>query len=145
MIEEGSEEEDSSDDEDIEVEEENLKQVDIFTSYDGQATDDPQVDPTDYIQAFTHFTYIFTNKQALVCDLQGVYNSDMVPPTFELTDPAIHYRSASGRSNVFGRTDAGEEGMELFFKTHDCNQVCKLMQLSRKNKGWKKQWRGKSA
>ena len=54
----------------------------------------------------------------MVCDLQGVYNSDMVPPTFKLTDPVIHYRSKSGKNNVFGRTDAGECGIDLFLKTH---------------------------
>merc|ERR1712003_307780 len=74
----------------------------------------------------------------MVCDLQGVYNSDMIPPVFELTDPAIHYKSKSGKSNVFGRTDAGEAGMDLFFKTHRCSQVCKWMQLSRKLKNWHK-------
>ena len=143
IIEEGSEEEDSSDEGSVESEEDNSnkdEEVDYCAVF---LTNDDQVDPTEYIHAFTHFTYLFTNKQAMVCDLQGVYNSDMTPPTFELTDPAIHYRSKSGKNNVFGRTDAGEAGMDLFFKTHKCNRVCKLMQLSRKNKAWKKQWRGK--
>jgi Alpha-kinase family/von Willebrand factor type A domain len=97
--------------------------------------------PTDYIQAFTHFSYLFTNKQVMVCDLQGVYDTDRVPPAFELSDPAIHYASTVGRKMVFGHTDMGKEGMELFFKTHKCTPVCKYMNLSRNNKEWKKQWR----
>ena len=100
-----------------------------------------QVDHIDYIQAFTHFTYLYTNQQVMVCDLQGVYNSDMVPSVFELTDPAIHYRSKSGERNVFGRTDAGEVGMDLLFKTHRCSQVCRYMKLTRKNKHCKKTWK----
>jgi Alpha-kinase family/von Willebrand factor type A domain len=97
--------------------------------------------PTDYVQAFTHFSYLFTNKQVMVCDLQGVYNTDRVPPAFELSDPAIHYASTVGRKMVFGHTDLGKEGMELFFKTHKCTPVCKYMNLSQKNKKWKKQWK----
>lgn len=94
---------------------------------------------SDYLQAFTHFTYLFTNKKVMVCDLQGVFNDDMVPPTFELTDPAIHYRS-SRREMVFGRTDKGRKGMDLFFHTHKCTPICKSLQLSGKNRRWRKQW-----
>jgi hypothetical protein len=59
--------------------------------------------PSDYLQAFTHFTYGVTNQKVMVCDLQGVYDTDAVPPKFELTDPAIHYASRR-REVVFGRT-----------------------------------------
>ena len=72
--------------------------------------------PSDYLQAFTHFTYRFTNKRVMVCDLQGVFNTDTVPPTIELTDPAIHYASSKGRRMVYGRTDKGKTGMKSFFK-----------------------------
>jgi hypothetical protein len=148
IIQEGSEEEDSSsDDEGTKSGEEDsdtdARLQDNHQDSTKQNDDQEMVDPTEYIHAFTHFSYLFTNRQAMVCDLQGVYNSDMIPPTFELTDPAIHYRSRSGKSNVFGRTDLGEDGMDLFFDTHHCNQVCKLMRLSRKNKSWQKQWRGR--
>ena len=141
IIEEEDEEESSDGDEDFSV-----QRID---SKDGeeelpQSNRMNQNDPVDYIQAFTHFTYVFTNKQVMVCDLQGLYNYDMIPPTFELTDPAIHYKSKSGRKNMFGRTDAGADGMQLFFKTHKCTSVCKLMQLSGKNKDWKKEWRART-
>ena len=92
--------------------------------------------PSDYLQAFTHFTYLYTSKKVMVCDLQGIYNTDMCPPTFELSDPAIHYASRKGRQMVFGRTDKGKEGMQLFFNT----SICKFLQLSKKNKNWRKDW-----
>jgi hypothetical protein len=99
-----------------------------------------EVEASDFLQAFTHFTYRVTNKKVLVCDLQGVFNTDIVPPTFELTDPAIHYAS-NRREMVFGRTDKGQKGIQLFFNTHKCSRVCKLMQLSAKNPNWQKDWR----
>ena len=95
------------------------------------------IKPSDYLQAFTHFTYRYTNKKAMVCDLQGIFNTDMCPPTFELTDPAIHYESIRGRRMVFGRTDKGKSGMKAFFNTHKCNKICKYLQLSAKNKNGK--------
>lgn len=99
--------------------------------------------PADYLQAFTHFSYLFTNRKLLVCDLQGVYNTDCVPPTFELSDPAIHYRSKERRM-VFGRTDKGDKGIQLFFRSHKCSNICRRMQLNSKNKDWQTQWRTRS-
>ena len=132
VIQEESEEE-SDDDEDLD------EPMALADGLDAKKND--EIELTDYVQAFTHFTYLFTARQVMVCDLQGVYNYDLVPPTFELTDPAIHYRSRKGRRHVFGRTDDGEAGMDKFFQTHMCTKVCKMMQLSRKNKDWRKQWR----
>lgn len=56
----------------------------------------------DFVHAFSHFTHMFTKKKKLVCDLQGVFNSSTNPPTFELTDPAIHYASSRNRRAVYG-------------------------------------------
>ena len=81
----------------------------------------------------------------MVCDLQGVFNTDMVPPTIELTDPAIHYASSRGRRSVFGRTDKGRSGMKAFFSTHKCTYVCKSLHLSARNKQWNRDWRNESA
>lgn len=80
------------------------------------------INPSEYLQAFTHFTYRFTNKRVMVCDLQGVFNTDLVPPVIEMTDPAIHYASAKGRRMVYGRTDKGKAGMNAFFKV--CDILC---------------------
>lgn len=97
------------------------------------------VESSEYLQAFTHFSYLYTNRKVMVCDLQGVLNTDMIPPTFELTDPAVHYASKR-RQMVFGRTDKGRKGMQLFFNSHKCSRICQLMQLSKKNKQWRSHW-----
>eukprot|EP00752_Nemacystus_decipiens_P007214 g6457.t1 len=92
---------------------------------------DPE--PESYVQAFSHFSYRDTRRKMLVCDLQGVQSTGAVGEdragVFELTDPVIHYRSKS-RSQVYGRTDLGKEGMHRFFETHQCNDVCRLLGLS---------------
>lgn len=99
------------------------------------------IPPSHYLQAFTHFTYRYTKKKVMACDLQGVYNTDVSPPTFELTDPVLHYASARGRRMVYGRTDKGESGMKNFFRTHRCTKICKFLQLSARNKKWNRDWR----
>ena len=91
-------------------------------------------EPESYVQAFSHFSYRNTRRKMLVCDLQGVQSSSAVGEdragVFELTDPVIHYRSKS-RSQVYGRTDLGKKGILKFFETHECNDVCRLLGLSR--------------
>lgn len=131
------EEEDSDDEESVsDVESDNER---------GEAAHDTSakasvIKPADYLQAFTHFTYRHTNRKVMVCDLQGIFNTDMSPPTFELTDPAIHYSSSKGRRMVYGRTDKGRSGTKSFFNTHQCTKICKFLQLSAKNKKWKRDW-----
>lgn len=90
--------------------------------------------PDDYLQAFSHFSYWKSGRRMLVCDLQGVMtrnaSSDDGPAgVFELTDPVIHYCSKTGRKQVYGRTDLGKKGMHKFFRTHECNDVCRLLGL----------------
>jgi hypothetical protein len=63
-----------------------------------------------------------------VCDLQGVLDLSSETPCFELTDPVIHYRSVNGRKNVFGRTDRGAKGIDSFYKTHKCSDLCKALE-----------------
>jgi hypothetical protein len=82
------------------------------------------LDPDDFLQAFSHFTHRRSRKKKLVCDLQGVYDTDSRPPIFRLTDPAIHYASAKGRRRVYGNTDGGNAGMDRFFNTHKCGPLC---------------------
>lgn len=88
-----------------------------------------------YPQAFSHFTYRHTRRKALVCDLQGVLSNSAAGEdragVFELTDPAIHYRSTSGRDQVYGKTDLGRKGVDKFFETHRCNDVCRLLGLGK--------------
>lgn len=104
---------------------------------DGDGVSPPfSFDPTPecYVQAFSHFSYRNSSRKMLVCDLQGVQSRSAVDEdragVFELTDPVIHYRSKSGRRQVYGRTDLGKKGMHRFFKTHKCNDVCRLLGLS---------------
>lgn len=87
-------------------------------------------------QAFSHFTYEKSKKMLMVVDLQGVLErNDDGTRTYVLTDPAIHKRRKKKRSQklanwTFGRTDRGESGMHHFFKTHVCNDTCRLLGLS---------------
>ena len=82
----------------------------------------------DIPQAFSCFSYSQSNRRYLVCDLQGVLDESSDTPCFELTDPVIHYRSSSGRKNRFGRTDQGQKGIESFYKTHKCSDLCKALE-----------------
>lgn len=72
-------------------------------------------------QAFSHFSWHQTNQQMMVVDVQGVKLADK---SYLLTDPAIH--SLGG---LFGESDFGEKGMELFFQSHQCNSICKALNL----------------
>lgn len=84
----------------------------------------------DMPQAFSHYSYYHSKRQLLVCDLQGVYDdSDPKNSKFEFTDPVIHYSTDSNRKHTFGRTDRGKHGIFDFFKSHDCNTICRLLGL----------------
>jgi hypothetical protein len=96
---------------------------------DGEEDDDGEDMPisiAEIPQAFSHFTYRYTRRKVLVCDLQGVLNAAH-PPKFEFTDPVIHFKSRTGRRNVFGRTDRGGKGVEDFFKSHQCGPLCRML------------------
>lgn len=90
--------------------------------------------PECYLQALSHYSYIFSRRRMLVCDLQGVlsYRGDGggLGGSFELTDPTIHYTSASGRSNVYGKSDLGTRGVYTWLASHKCNDVCRLLGIS---------------
>lgn len=123
-IEEGSEEEDESDDEEIfdskEAVPENGNYSDLQDEY--------------FPQAFSHFTYEKSKKQLMVVDLQGVFTIKADgTKLYELTDPVIHKRKSNRNRTMkkwsFGRTDRGEKGMQAFFETHKCTQACKILGL----------------
>ena len=73
-------------------------------------------------QAFSHYTWITSGKQLLVCDLQGKRDGSGVI----LTDPVIH-DSVSVLHH--GATNLGEKGIHRFFQLHKCNDICRAMQL----------------
>ncbi|CAN0093175.1 unnamed protein product, partial [Ectocarpus sp. 12 AP-2014] len=90
--------------------------------------------PTDYLQAFSHFSFVRSGHKRLVCDLQGVEcpglpDNPFCAGVYELTDPVIHSNSQIARQQMFGRTDLGKKGMHKFFRTHVCNDVCRLLKL----------------
>ena len=53
----------------------------------------------------------------------------VVLPLLTSKDPVIHYQSKTGKKQEFGRTDLGRRGVREFFKTHECNDVCRLLCL----------------
>ena len=73
------------------------------------------------LQAFSHFTWVHSNKQLVVCNLQGTIQKDKIL----LTDPAIH----ADQYMLFGSTNLGIQGIKLFMRRHICNEICKQMKL----------------
>ncbi|GKY92585.1 hypothetical protein MPSEU_000228600 [Mayamaea pseudoterrestris] len=86
----------------------------------------------DFAQAFSHFSYLKSNRQSIVVDLQGSLkiHSDG-RREFIFTDPAVHTRKKNLflQNLKFGRTDLGEKGMKAFFATHVCNNACRALGL----------------
>jgi hypothetical protein len=79
----------------------------------------------DFLQAFSHFTYVTSEMNLIVCDLQGVLNEEGRYPRFELTDPVI----CTKKKPRYGKTDLRMKGIRLFCKSHRCNNVCKGLGL----------------
>ncbi|CAF0748197.1 unnamed protein product [Adineta ricciae] len=75
------------------------------------------------LQAFSHWTYQYTNGRLMVVDLQGVQNEGV----YHLTDPAVHCDSLLRFQHT--RTNLGNKGMCEFFRTHVCNQICTQLDL----------------
>ena len=74
------------------------------------------------LDAFSHFTYEFTNGFLIVVDLQGEKKNG----NFHLTDPAIHCIKGS----MFGETNLQLRGIVAFFQSRECNDICRNMQLT---------------
>ncbi|CAL8241440.1 unnamed protein product [Merluccius merluccius] len=81
---------------------------------------------TEYGIAFGHFTYLFSDRQEVVVDLQGVVTANGKGLTY-LTDPQIHStRKPRDPSNF------GERGLRYFLDEQhgpECNSVCKSLGL----------------
>ena len=76
-------------------------------------------------QAFSHYTWVKSKKQLIVCDLQGVTKSNKI----FLTDPAIHCKEYMLLQPKYGGNNLGPPGIKIFFATHKCNDVCTKMKL----------------
>lgn len=98
-----------------------------------------EVKLTEFIQAFSHWVYVTTNHNLLVCDLQGILDLEGRLPVFRLTDPAIcskgkkesydSSRKHRFKKHRYGKTDLGMKGIRNFCRTHKCNNVCKALGL----------------
>ncbi len=82
----------------------------------------------DAVHAFSHWTWHVTKKQLLVSDVQGLWDSSR--KSYTLFDPAIH-ASAENAVLRFAGTNLGKVGINQFFMTHKCNDICRHLRLER--------------
>lgn len=68
--------------------------------------------------AFSHFTWELTKGLKICVDVQGV--GDLY------TDPQLHTLDGEG----YGEGNLGLRGMALFFRTHECNALCRRLGLN---------------
>ena len=73
------------------------------------------------MQAFSHYTWVKSEKKLLICDIQGWKREGGIL----LTDPSIH-SEAYWR---YGKTNLGPDGIQKFFKMHECNDICMKLDL----------------
>ncbi|KAK5848617.1 hypothetical protein PBY51_006215 [Eleginops maclovinus] len=89
---------------------------------------DKSFQATEYGLAFGHFTYLFSDCQEVVVDLQGWVTANGKGLTY-LTDPQIHStKIPKGPSNFADR------GLRYFLEEQhgpECNEICQLLKLPR--------------
>ncbi|XP_039997089.1 alpha-protein kinase 1 [Xiphias gladius] len=87
---------------------------------------DKRFQATEYGIAFGHFTYLFSDYQEVVVDLQGWITANGKGLTY-LTDPQIHsIKTPRGPSNFAAR------GLRHFLEEQhgpECNGICQLLKL----------------
>ncbi|KAM3857840.1 LOW QUALITY PROTEIN: alpha-protein kinase 1 [Diretmus argenteus] len=87
---------------------------------------EPRFHATEYGIAFGHFTYLFSDGQEVVVDLQGWVTANGKGLTY-LTDPQIHSsKIPRGPSNFADR------GLRNFLEEQhgpECNAICQLLKL----------------
>lgn len=88
--------------------------------------------PGEIAQTFSHYSYIYTQREHLVVDLQGKVLQDGSKQVIKLTDPAIHTFDEGRRRRHFGLTDKGQNGIREFFRRHQCNALCQNLGLQHK-------------
>ncbi len=72
---------------------------------------------------FAHWTWVYTRGQLMVTDLQGVRYDD----EYVLTDPCI-----LSFDRNYGATDLAFIGMALFFRKHQCTNICHSLDIAHK-------------
>jgi hypothetical protein len=129
-IEEGSEDEDTDSDEEDLFECQRNTHAHTSRSRSAEEARRCSFNDDDTPQAFSHFTFQHCRRRLMVVDLQGVLETTCSgAKTFRLTDPVIHRRKKSFRKWDFGRTNLGEKGMQAFFETHRCSDLCRALGL----------------
>ena len=73
------------------------------------------------IQAFSHWTYHYTEGKYLFCDCQGMFDKEK--KEYILTDPVI-VSDTEIWSTSYGPCDGGADMMVTWFKNHKCNRYC---------------------
>ena len=84
------------------------------------------------LAAFSDWSYVITENYLIVVDLQGVDRENK----YILTDPSIHCQDPK-----FGNTNLGKVGIEQFFKTHKCSEICAAMRLPKNKRHIKSQFK----
>ena len=77
----------------------------------------------DTCQAFSHYTWVKSERELVICDLQGV----KFRYRLKLTDPAIHHTNIL----YYGSTNLGMKGILKFFQVHKCNDICRALKLDK--------------
>ncbi|KAL6758938.1 kinase-like domain-containing protein [Haematococcus lacustris] len=81
--------------------------------------DSPEAAATfELAQAFSHWSWVHSSGQYLVCDIQGVGG--------RWTDAQVN-----SQARVYGQADMGSQGITKFFESHPCHQACRNLRLSR--------------
>lgn len=90
---------------------------------------------TNFASAFAHWSWHISRNTLMVSDIQGV----RTPRRYVLTDPALHSatRPSGGSSSQmqrqyhqpFGMNDLGVLGIKSFFQKHQCNDLCRDLNL----------------
>lgn len=81
------------------------------------------------LEAFSHWSWERSRGLLMVTDLQGTSTGGgriWDQTEYLLSDPAIHCQQDVNR---FTRTNLGAEGLQHFFNTHKCNDICKHLGL----------------
>ena len=88
-------------------------------------------------QAFSHYSYVWSNGTFLICDIQGISTGTNGLDIY--TDPQMHMITTdssklkqclgvSAKLNG-GLGDFGAFGIDAFFTTHRCNAICHALRL----------------